>query len=97
MPKYQDLLQQIETLKKQAEDVRKEELRTVIAEIKEKMAAFGITVEDLGGKGGRKSTGTVKAKYRDPASGATWTGRGRAPKWVTEAESRGVKRETFLI
>jgi len=25
---------------------------------------------------------TVKAKYRDPNSAATWTGRGRAPAWV---------------
>ena len=26
--------------------------------------------------------GTVKAKYRDPNSAATWTGRGRTPAWV---------------
>ena len=26
--------------------------------------------------------GTVKAKYKDPNSAATWTGRGRTPAWV---------------
>ena len=25
---------------------------------------------------------TIKAKYRDPNSAATWTGRGRTPAWV---------------
>jgi DNA-binding protein H-NS len=31
-------------------------------------------------------------KYRDPATGATWSGRGRAPGWI-----QGKKRERFLI
>ena len=30
----------------------------------------------------RDQRGTVKAKYRDPNSAATWTGRGRTPAWV---------------
>lgn len=96
MPKYEELVKQIESLQKQAEEVRRDELRAVINEIKDKMAKYGITVDDLGGRR-RQSTGTVKPKYRDPQSGATWTGRGRAPKWVTEAEARGEKRESFLI
>jgi len=30
----------------------------------------------------RDQRGTVKAKYKDPNSAATWTGRGRTPVWV---------------
>ena len=30
----------------------------------------------------RDKRSTVKAKYRDPNSAATWTGRGRTPAWV---------------
>jgi DNA-binding protein H-NS len=30
----------------------------------------------------RDQRGTVKAKYKDPNSAATWTGRGRKPAWV---------------
>ena len=30
----------------------------------------------------RDNRGTVKAKYKDPNSAATWTGRGRTPAWV---------------
>ena len=39
----------------------------------------------------------VAAKYRDPASGAEWTGRGRQPRWLAEATAKGAKLESFLI
>ncbi|MHA7834108.1 MAG: H-NS histone family protein [Algiphilus sp.] len=101
MSKYKQLLDQIETLKAQAEEERQREIANVVADIKEKMAQYGITPADLGFSGGKASKsankGVVAHKYRDPATGKTWTGRGRAPRWVKEAEERGVKRDTFLI
>ena len=33
-------------------------------------------------KKSRDHRSTVKAKYKDPNSAATWTGRGRTPAWV---------------
>ncbi|NQW85077.1 MAG: H-NS histone family protein, partial [Alcaligenaceae bacterium] len=39
----------------------------------------------------------VAPKYRHPGSGATWTGRGKAPLWVVEAEKNGQSRQQFLI
>lgn len=39
-----------------------------------------------------KSSGTVPAKYRNPETGATWTGRGRAPVWIADQD-----RDQFLI
>ncbi len=42
-------------------------------------------------KGKRAGAGTPK--YRDPKSGATWTGFGRAPGWIAAAKSR----DAFLI
>ena len=39
----------------------------------------------------------VAPKYRHPSSGATWTGRGKAPLWVVEAEKNGQPRQQFLI
>ena len=98
MARYQDLLQQIEQLKQEAESVRRAELQTVINEIKEKMAQHGITVADLGGRGGRGGKKSkVAPKYRDPASGETWSGRGRLPRWLAEAEAAGKSRDSFLI
>ena len=39
----------------------------------------------------------VPAKYRDPSTGQTWSGRGRTPRWLTAAEAQGRHRDTFLI
>lgn len=100
MSSYQQILSQIEELKRQAEEARRQEMSGAIAEIKRLMAQFGITVEDLGvtGRAGKtrpKSTGN--AKYRDPASGKTWSGRGRRPGWVLELEGQGKSVEDFRI
>jgi DNA-binding protein H-NS len=35
---------------------------------------------------------SMPPKYRDPATGATWSGRGKAPRWLT-----GHDRDEFLI
>ncbi len=69
---------------------------------------FNITGDELNkrlghsgkGKPGRKagSGAGVKAapKYRNPADGATWTGRGVAPKWMPAKEDVAA-REAMLI
>ena len=51
----------------------------------------------LAGSKTLKAKRPVPAKYRDPNSGATWTGRGRTPVWVIEAEKGGKARDSFLI
>ncbi|MEQ4616466.1 MAG: H-NS histone family protein [Corticimicrobacter sp.] len=40
---------------------------------------------------------TVEPKYRHPETGDTWTGRGKAPRWITAAEAEGKQRDSFLI
>lgn len=47
----------------------------------------------------RKATKKTKvsAKYRDPDSGKTWSGRGMAPVWLRELEKSGRKREEFAV
>lgn len=50
------------------------------------------------GKATRSSGGgKVPPKYRDPASGMTWSGRGRPPTWVLAHEESGGKRDDLLI
>ncbi|NKF24718.1 H-NS histone family protein [Solimonas marina] len=101
MATYSELLKQIEALTRQAEDVRRAELDKVIAEIKEKMEQFGLTLEDLGGakssSRAKKSASKVAAKYRNPATGESWSGRGRTPKWLADAEAAGKSRESFAV
>ncbi|MBI5329527.1 MAG: H-NS histone family protein [Betaproteobacteria bacterium] len=94
MASYEELLSQIKSLEIQAEDARKQEIAGAIGEIRAIMAKFGITVDDLGGKGKAKR-GSVAAKYRDPVSGKTWTGRGRRPAWAVELEQQGKSLEDF--
>lgn len=100
MATYNDLIKQIESLTKQAEELRKTEISTVIADIKEKMETFGITLADLGAaRASKKNTGTtgtkVAIKYRNGTD--TWSGRGRTPKWLADAEAGGANRESFLV
>lgn len=98
MPTYQDYLKQIDQLTKQAEEVRQAEVAAAVADIKAKMAQYGIRLSDITGKesgrtSGRKpaASGTrkkVAPKYRG-SNGELWTGRGRRPAWVEAELSKG--------
>lgn len=95
MATYKELLAQKAKLEEQLESARVKELETVILQVREIVAEYGLTAEDLG-LAPRRGRGTVKKapvapKYRDPKTGATWSGRGRAPAWV------GKNRDKFLI
>jgi DNA-binding protein H-NS len=92
---YKELLAQRAALEQQIEEIRLVEREDVIAEILEKMALYGMTLGDLGKTDVRKSRsarGPVEAKYQDPSTGVTWSGRGRAPRWMD-----GQDRSHFLI
>jgi DNA-binding protein H-NS len=39
----------------------------------------------------------MDAKFRHPETGATWSGRGRMPKWISEAVKKGQDKKTFAI
>jgi DNA-binding protein H-NS len=100
MTSYTELMAQAQALMAQAEQARKNELASVISEIKAKMKEFGITVADLGGTPGRKP-GKAKsasvAKYRGP-NGELWAGGpGRKPEWVRNAMAEGKNIEDFRI
>ena len=94
MATYKDLQAQIQKLQKQAEQAREKEIAAVVGDIRKMMADFGIQPSDLGisARRKRKSGGPVAPKYQNPQTGATWTGRGRAPKWID-----GKDRSKFAI
>lgn len=112
MSNYQDLLakkaaleKQSAELDKQLQDARRAERAGVIAQVKSLMAEHGLTLADLGsgkasasGKAPSASAGRkVAPKYRNTATGETWTGRGLQPKWVQAAVASGKKLEDFAI
>lgn len=94
MPTYSELLAQIAILEKQAEAARQSEIAALIADIKARMAEFGISIADLGRKRGKR---VFVAKYRDPATGKTWSGQGKHPRWLAEAIAKGATKDSFLI
>lgn len=92
-----ELLQQREAIEKAIAEARQSEIASAVARVRELVAEHGLTVQDVfpgrAGKVAAKSGGNkVAAKYRDPATGQTWTGRGKAPKWI-----EGKDRNQFLI
>ena len=42
-----------------------------------------------------EKTSEVKAKYRDPATGETWSGRGRMPNWLKKKQDAGEDIEKY--
>lgn len=91
MPTYQELLAQVATLQEQAETARLAERKAALTQVRELVATYALTEREVFGK--RAATKRiVAAKYRNPKTGQTWTGRGRPPAWIAVQE-----REQFLI
>ena len=97
--------EQIAQLRKQAEDLRNQERSGVIEEVRRKSAEYGLTASDLKRTGGAASVkrgasaapAKAAAKYRSP-TGETWSGgRGRKPRWVTEALAAGKSLSDYEI
>ena len=95
---YKDLLQQREALEKAIADARAREVADAVSQVRKLVAEYGLTSHDVFPSGrsaksaGSKTTNKVAPKYRDPATGQTWTGRGKAPKWID-----GKDRAAFAI
>ena len=92
---YQELLQQRENLEKAIAQARQNEISKAVAQVRALAAEFGLTAQDIFPARGAKSAkpkAKVAPKYRDPATGQTWTGRGKAPKWIGDKD-----RNQFLI
>jgi len=93
-----ELLQQREAIEKAIAEARQNEISAAVTQVRGLVAEYGLTVQDVfPGRAGRagapkSAVSKVAAKYRDPATGQTWTGRGKAPKWI-----EGKDRTPFVI
>lgn len=102
--------QLIEDLERERDAKLSEARAALLQEVEERSAALGLTAAELIGGGKRtaaaKSTrlsavkqaaAPAEVRYRDPESGSTWTGNGRIPKWIKQAEASGKSREDFRV
>ena len=90
MSTYQELLEQKKSLDQQIAAARKTEAKQALETVHALIAEFGFTAQQV--FPWKAPVKTVPAKYRDPQTGATWSGRGRAPKWI-----EGKEREAFEV
>ena len=80
MPSYQELVAQKKELDKRIEEARRQESEAALERIKQLIATFGFTAQQVFPLHGEKKK--VAAKYYDPDTGKSWTGRGKPPAWL---------------
>ena len=101
MASLKDLLAQKEALEKEIERTKKQDRGEAIAKVRALMDEYGLTPADLSSKRGPKPStgkgGKVAAKYRDTATGNTWSGRGLQPNWLKAALASGRKLGDFTV
>jgi DNA-binding protein H-NS len=108
---YTQIVKQIETLKLEADKLRKQEVAGVIARIREAIKFYDLSSADLGLGGQPKGTAAAKpavkrkkakakparvVKFRND-SGGTWGGIGKRPRWLQEALAAGKSLQDFAV
>nr|WP_238291725.1 H-NS family nucleoid-associated regulatory protein [Caballeronia novacaledonica] len=96
MSTLESIQARIEALQAKADALVAKESESVLRKIHELMSSHGLTISDIEQySGSRKKPGRSPAAkkqstvaYQDPKTGATWSGRGRAPGWIANAKDR---------
>lgn len=95
MSSYKELLAQREQLDKQIKETIAREKADGIAKAKaiiEQYSLVAIRFIFSRKAGAKSASGKVAPEYRNPYTGETWTGRGKASKWI-----EGRDRSNFPI
>lgn len=103
MSAIQELLAQRAELDRKISEAQRAAKSDAIAKVKALMTEHGLTLADLQfkGEGGRRASAAagrkVAPKYRNEATGETWTGRGLKPKWLQTALAQGKTLQDFAV
>lgn len=93
MTTYKELLARKQALDAEIEQARKEEADAALATIRETIAAFGFTPDDVFGTRRKARAAQNNApRFRHPETGETWGGRGPRPRWL-----KGKDPEQFRV
>ncbi len=90
-----------------------EDAKTALrTEVERRAAELGVSVDDLFAQPGQRAPAEQKArgrrprsdagtkppaKFRDPETDETWSGRGRPPRWLAAKEAEGRDRKEFAV
>ena len=101
MATLKELIAQREALEREIERTQKQARADAIAKVRAMMDEYGLTLSDLSTKARFKASsgkgGKVAAKFRNTATGETWSGRGLQPKWLKAALATGRKISDFAV
>jgi DNA-binding protein H-NS len=98
MSSLKDLLAQRAALDEQIAQTKDRERADAIAKVRTLMSEYGLTVTDLSMRAPKTAkVSKVAVKYRNQATGETWSGRGLQPKWLKAAIGAGAKLEDFHV
>ncbi len=93
MSEYKTLLQQKAELDARIAEVMKTEKAGAVAEVRTLVEQYQLTEHDVFPATSSKAKSSVGTpKFRNPETGATWTGRGKPPNWIADRD-----RTSFLI
>ena len=96
-----ELLAQSQALDNRISEARRSHRQQALDEVRRLMSEHGLTVADVAStaKPARPADARKKVapKYRDPATGSTWTGRGLKPRWVPAALQDGKSLSDFAL
>ena len=104
MASIAQLLEQKAALERQIANAPREAKSAAITQVKTLMAEHGLTMADLAARAptvapkAKASGGTkVAVKFRNAATGDTWTGRGLKPKWLKAQLDAGKQLSDFAV
>jgi DNA-binding protein H-NS len=98
MSTLKELLAQREALDAQISQTKDRERSEAVAKVKSLMSEYGLSVADLSKRVPKPAkVSKVAAKYRNQATGETWSGRGLQPKWLKAAVAGGAKLTDFSV
>lgn len=82
MTDLNQLLEQKAAIDERINELRNAERAQAIAQCVALIRDHGLSSADLFGAAKVKQKVAVPARYRNPLTGETWSGRGRQPKWL---------------
>ncbi|MDP9045843.1 MAG: H-NS histone family protein [Pseudomonadota bacterium] len=101
MATLKELIAQKEALEQEIERTRTQNRSDAVSKVRALMDEYGLSVADLSARGPGKPRGgkgnKVAAKYRNKATGESWSGRGLQPKWLKAALGSGAKLDDFSV
>jgi len=94
---FDELQAQIATIQSRMTEMKDQKRKAIKQQIIDLAASIGETPDSLFGLKPKKGSKSPP-KFRHPDDPAlTWTGRGKPPRWITELEQAGHKRDEYLI